>query len=75
MIYDAKNKQKLAAYAIGNGSLAVLWRNEDNSPANRKVALDEARMLADQINAKEKRSYRWYVSQCLCLSQAELSHT
>ena len=75
VIYDANTKEKLAAYAIGNGSLAVLWRNEDNSPSGRKVTATEAENLCKLINEKEKRSYRWFVSQCLCTSQAELSHS
>jgi hypothetical protein len=73
-IVDPVTNEKLAAYAIGNGSLAVLWRNPDNSPSGRQVTLSEVSTLCKAINEKERREYRWYVSQCLCLLQAELSH-
>jgi hypothetical protein len=72
---DEKTGEKLCAYAIGNGDLAVLWRKPDNACAERKVTREDAQRLCAAINAKERRSYRWFVSQCVCLSQATLSHT
>lgn len=68
IIHDQQTSQKLSAYAIGNGSLAVFWRNADNAPSDRKVAKEDAEILCALINTKELRSYRWFVSQCLCLS-------